>query len=536
MTAGEAAGRTASILRLYRPVADEIVVAVDERRESAVPVLAAVADRVLTFPFEEPGDRPIPWLFASCRQPWILNVDDDEVPSRRLLAVLPAVLVDDVTHCWIGRRWLHPDERTYLAEPPWAREYQLRLVRADSRFLQFSDEFHRPVVCHGPARYVEEPLWHLDTAVNGFERRRRKAMAYERARRGMRIASFAHNAGLYLPELRPKAATLPVPREDLAVIRRVLEAPDVVAARAAPHLAVEHADRADLDRHWPGPPWPDSFYEARLELAERPPFLVAGVQQTIDVRVENRSDRTWRWNSEGRPAIRLSYRWTAAPDGDPLQTPLPCDAYPGESIVVPVHVLPPSAPGRHTLELDLVHEHVRWFGRTVRLPIEVRRRRRVAVAAQGEALERALDALFEPPDLEPVILRSGEPVDVPTGHPELPGLRSYLVGVDRPIPRVKALWRAGRVVATPRRFFPGLEGCELLVVAGRDWDEHAPVSRELLRVAATLAAARRLGVAVVVEDDLAPEARGPVDRLLLTAIRRLGKDEAAAAEAAAAQS
>jgi len=173
MTGGREPARTAAALQLLRPAADEVLVAVDERAAAAVPQLAAVADRLLTYPFAEPGDRPIGWLFRECRGPWILNVDDDEVASPALVAALPGLLErGDVTHAWIARRWLYPDVDTYLDEPPWGREYQLRLVRSDSALVQFSDEFHRPVVAHGPARYVEEPLWHLDTAVNPFDRRR----------------------------------------------------------------------------------------------------------------------------------------------------------------------------------------------------------------------------------------------------------------------------------------------------------------------------------------------------------------------------
>jgi len=521
LTGGRAASRTASILGLYRSVADEIVVAVDERREDALPLLGAVADRLLTFPFEEPGDRPIAWLFASCEQPWILNVDDDEVPGPTLLAGLRGLLSDDVTHCWIARRWLYPDSRTYLAEPPWGRERQLRLVRADSRFLQFSDEFHRPVVGRGPARFVEEPLWHLDTAVNSFEERHRKAMGYERARRGMRIGSFSHNSGLYLPELRPGAARLPVPPDDLALIRRVLEAGEDVAAASG--ARPERGTRAGIDGLWPGRPWPETLYQARLELAERPPFLVAGVQQTIDVRVENRSDRVWRWGEEGRPAIRLSYRWELD-EHEPLRTSLPCDLCPGEILVVPVHVLPPAQAGRHTLELDLVHEQVRWFDRSVRFPIEVRRRRRIAVSGAGKALEQVLDVLFEVPELEPVILRPGPVCAESSGHPQIAGLRRELVGVDAPAPRLAVLWRTFRILAAWRRGPLGeLVECELLVIAGPDWLPGAPQSRELWRLAVTLAVARSHGVELLLTEKLAAQPLGPLDRLLRAIIRGMGR-------------
>ena len=535
LTRGHAAERTARILRLYRSVADEIVVAVDERCEEAVPVLSSVGDRLLTFPFAEPGDRAIPWLFANCRQEWILNVDDDEVPSAALLEVLPdLVRSDNVTHCWIGRRWLHPDVRRYLGEPPWVREYQLRLVLADPRFLQFSDEFHRPVVCSGPARFVSEPLWHLDTAVNSVESRRRKALEYERSRRGMRIASFSHNTGLYLPELRPGAMTLPVPPADLALIRAVLgEGGQSNERGPTGGRPIESATRGDVDRHWPGPPWPNTIYRARLELAERPAFMVAGVQQTVDVRVENRSDRVWRWGSEGRPAIRLSYRWEGIAE-EPLHTHLPCDLDSGEQAVVPVHVLPPCAGGRYMLELDLLHEHVCWFGRPLRLPVEVRPRHRIALVGNGQGLAQALDALAEQPDAEPVLLRPDGACERLTDHPELPGLERLLVGADAPVGRARILWRTARVLASPERFLPGLGDCERLIVTGADWPTDAPPSRELWRLATTLVAARRLGVEVLVTGGIAPEARGPLDRFLQFVVSRLGRTAAAGGEAPAA--
>ncbi|MDP8910683.1 MAG: hypothetical protein M3M94_01295 [Actinomycetota bacterium] len=55
-----------------------------------------------------------------------------------------------------------------------------------------------------------------------------------------------------------------------------------------------------------------------------------------------------------------------------LRTPFPAAVPPGCVELVPVHVVPPNAPGRYVLELDLVQEHVRWFGCTVRAPVDVR--------------------------------------------------------------------------------------------------------------------------------------------------------------------
>src|SRR5215210_3883899 len=207
LSGGHAAERLAATLALLRPLADQIIVAVESAQINAVgAACAGVADELVAFPRCDPADRAIPWLFSQCSSAWIFNIDDDELPSQRLLARLPSLLDDSrITHAWIARRWLYPVASQYLDQAPWRPDYQLRLLRADSRFLQFSDEFPRPVVPSGPAAFVDAPLWHLDCLVQSLERRRRKALAYERERPGMRVAGLAHNTAFYLPELQPLA-------------------------------------------------------------------------------------------------------------------------------------------------------------------------------------------------------------------------------------------------------------------------------------------------------------------------------------------
>lgn len=211
LTSGRHPERLASILTLFAPVADEVVVAVEEPRVLEThAALGGVADVVLSFPPTHPSDRPIPWLFGSCRGRWIFNVDDDEVPSAALLEMLPAVAArDDITHAWVARRWLYPTTATYLAEAPWNTEFQLRLLLADPRFTQFSDVFHRPVIAHGPGLYLDGVLWHLDNAITSVARRRSKAEAYELERPGMRISGRSHNHALYVPELAPEPRLAP---------------------------------------------------------------------------------------------------------------------------------------------------------------------------------------------------------------------------------------------------------------------------------------------------------------------------------------
>jgi hypothetical protein len=494
LTGGTALPRLAAILRLLRPVADEIVVGVDARARRSADLLGDVADRIVLFTHAEPSDRPIAWLIRQCAGDWVFNIDDDEVPSADLLRELGALPKrTDVTHCWVARRWLHPDLSTFLDQPPWSTEFQLRLFRADDRSLRFTDQFHRPVACSGPARFVEAPLWHLDTALTSREDRERKALRYERARRGMRIGAFSHNTGLYVPELHGELELADVPPRELATIMSVLLAPPV---RGRP-ASVEEPSPLAVDREWPGAPHPAALYDASISLRGPVPPLVGGVQQTIDIRIENRGDCVWR---TGEHAITLGTRWDGAED---IRTSLPADVMPGDSAVVPLHVLPPLEPGPHVLEVDLVHEHVRWFGRTLRLDVSVGRRRRVLVVGAPGGLHEALDTIALVPDVEPLLLLEPEEPDL--GHQWVAGLGPYLFGPDG-LRGASAVRRALWLLAGAKRghdgpdgargFIGALRDAECLIVVGDDVRPDAPPTRDRLRTFVMVAAARAHGVPV----------------------------------------
>jgi hypothetical protein len=496
--------RLTSLLAQLHPLAAEIVVALDERAEIEAPALTAVADRVVLFSHREPGDSVIPWLHSQCGSAWILNVDDDEVPSAALLRELPQLLAADVTHWWLPRRWLVGGIDTFLDDPPWVPDFQLRLYRNDAASLRFSDEFHRPVVASGPAGFARHPLWHLDCLLNSFERRRDKALAYERARRGMRVAGFAHNSGFYLPELRTDARRGRVPAEDVAHISEVLGgAPPTRRLRPG---ALRRAERAEVDAPWPGEPYDSSLYSAGLEPLQRLDSLPTAAQHTVTITVTNNSRDTWARGPEAAPLIMIGTRWLA--EGgvlveEGIHTPLPADLAPGRSLDVPVHVRAPASPGRYRLSIDLVHEHVRWFECGVEWPVQVTPARRVALVGMGELLEQALDQIHLEPEIEPVVL---------------PSLDRYLLaGIDGRIGPVELLRLAVRSARLQRRVrdlrdgkpsaplpdgaeecVGALAGCVRLLVVGPDWGEGAAVTRQLLRLAATIRTARALGVDVVV--------------------------------------
>ena len=386
--------RVAAMLSLFRGIADEILVALDDRAGPEVEApLAAVADRVVRYPYADPVDRPLAWLHAECRVDWVLTIDDDEVPMQALLDALPVLAQgEDVTHYWLPRRWLFGEPDRWLDARPWRPDYQPRLVLNDRRVLSFSTETHVPVKVLGPSRYLDAGFYHLDTLLNSREAREEKARRYERSHPGKRVAGRPLNQAFYVPEL-VDPPTAEVPPEDFALIAGVLAG----FPGGPPRAEVGAATREVIDAHWN-----EGGYESALSFLEDVPPLRAGQSEKVDVLVENRSEGTWRWDG----AIRLGSRWRRGDetvDGD--WSALPADIAPGASARVPLALGAPSA-GPWTLEVDLVHEHVRWFDQPIRAEVDVLPSRQVTVVDPGtlEGLVDLLEALD--PEEEPVVVSS----------------------------------------------------------------------------------------------------------------------------------
>jgi hypothetical protein len=96
-----------------------------------------------------------------------------------------------------------------------------------------------------------------------------------------------------------------------------------------------------------------------------------GERRTVDVRVHNLGDTVWPWGEGAEPQILLAQRWHL-PDGtvvEGLRTPFPEFVSPGDSCIVPVQVGPAPDDGTLILEIDVVHEYVRWFGSALLLEV-----------------------------------------------------------------------------------------------------------------------------------------------------------------------
>ena len=264
------------------------------------------------------------------------------------------------------------------------------------------------------------------------------------------------------------------------------------------------------------------MYRGAVVLVDELAPFALGEQRGVVVRVANGDTHVWPPGGVGWPEIRVSYRWldiagtVVVKDG--LRTPLPAVLPPGRSAIVPADVLAPPSPGRHTLVLDLLHEHVRWFG--CETSVEVRPALCLAILGEDEqAATAAAAALAEiAPSVRPLLLSAspGRTTDL-YGYRAGPDARAYVLdrgagGMVRATAGAlaraaallgdAALLRAGARsrLAAPRgtAYLDALSCADALLVVGGNVLRGERGPREALQARAAVLAARTLGLETAV--------------------------------------
>lgn len=367
--------RIAAILEPLRGHADEVLIAADSRvDDETLGGYGALADRLLRIEFLL-SERHTAWLFSQCNGDWILRLDGDEVPSQAFVRRLPQMLASrNAQQFWVAQAWLYPDASRVLAGAPWSEDFANRLVRNDgtlrARGLQ---HLHADPVA--PCEYIEEPLYHLDLLTSSEAERREKAVRYEVARPHLLAAGGGRiNEAFYLPELRDSLQLRPVPEEDQASVALALEGSRVPPPRT-PVDDVPLVSLEEMDRMWEGRTVQAEAYHASIEPREPRSSFAPSEQRHVFFAVHNEGTERWPASLDAGPPIRLSYRWLNA-DGsvhtaEGPRSPFSRVVNPGERILTPLQVDAPSTAGDYVLEVDIVHEHVRWFGCSCRVPARV---------------------------------------------------------------------------------------------------------------------------------------------------------------------
>src|SRR5690606_7621238 len=111
----------AEALAPVRPVADEIVVAVDhDVPEDQLGHLEGVADVMVRREFVPPPEANPRWPHGRCSGDWILRLDGDQTVSSDLVVALrDTPWWEDVTHASFPMAWLIDDGRSVLDQHPW---------------------------------------------------------------------------------------------------------------------------------------------------------------------------------------------------------------------------------------------------------------------------------------------------------------------------------------------------------------------------------------------------------------------------------
>jgi hypothetical protein len=377
MTASRDEGTVREILTLLRPVADEVVLGVDSRASDRIlGACGDLVDRAYAYRFETTVEQYAASLHHRCSGDWIFRIDDDEVPSAALLERLPEI-VEDRRHSLIllPMRHLFPTRDRFITSHPWHPDYHARIARNVPGLWTFQGRCHTDIDVLGERRRIPEaPLYHLHFADPDTEARLATARRRDGAATGRLTESFNVNA-VSVPELWTGLETSAVPEHDRHAIEQVAVAPPL-ARRRGPAPVAELIAAEDAERLLASRPVAAGAYSAEISISPARTHLAAGTVAQLEVQVRNLGTEHWPAAHQGEPPIRLAYRWLAADgvtvlDPEGLRTPFEETVLPGERTVVMMATVVPDTLGRHVLEVDVVHELVRWFNCAARMEIVV---------------------------------------------------------------------------------------------------------------------------------------------------------------------
>lgn len=113
--------------------------------------------------------------------------------------------------------------------------------------------------------------------------------------------------------------------------------------------------------------------KASWDAMRLPDHVYADVEARVAVGLRNTGTVTWP--AKGPGAVAVSYHWRD-PGGnilvwDGARTTLDDTVTPDERLEPAVRLIPPKAPGRYVLELDLVRDGLGWFGGGPRVTVDV---------------------------------------------------------------------------------------------------------------------------------------------------------------------
>jgi hypothetical protein len=377
---GSSPERPRKILEIFRPLADEIIVSADSKaREQVIAGLGDIADRMLVHDLE--GGSPCsayPWLQHQARGDWIFQIEDDMVPSARLLAALPEMLRDRWLSAFVlRRRWLWEDTGHYLGGFPWATDWAGRLLRNVPGLWMNDGSLHsRPEVL-GEYHLAPDELYHLTFLLEDQASREAKSENYEQMDQ---VVFDEYNVNdLYFPERLDELEIRDVPADDRQMLDFVMEdnvVPDAIIEANRGIEPEQVAGRAELSAYFYARPAPDdpSAREVELEFIEARDSVTFGGGRLFMISLTNNGSEVL---PPGRhPAAgAVVTRWLDQ-DGAPYPVESEVNVlhetlHPGGQSLIGVMPTPPSVTGHFSLEARPMVMGSGPVGAPIRTEVEV---------------------------------------------------------------------------------------------------------------------------------------------------------------------
>lgn len=366
--------QVAAIIALFRDIADEIIVGIDSRldTETLDPIVQG-ASRAFRMTIDG-NFANSSWLIRQANHEWVFFIDGDEVPSFDLLLRLRNLRQIDsqITHAYVGMRWLWPDELQYLESEPWRDDPQLRLVRRSARIYNWPTGIHEAPRVDGKAVFFPEFLYHLDLCLNDASTRSAKITRYD-LNTQENFVGFACSISqaFYLPEGRSDALkTTLVPDVDTTNIRKVLDS-KVVPGWKYPWL-LRKTKKLELlsEEEVKGTSSQDERRGCTLRFVSPPEKAIWKIPIRISVEVTNNSN--WIFQPH-RDDGGIAVGWTVVDVLNPSEVintgrgRIIMPLAPGESMLCPCYITVPHGVHNVSVRFSLVEEFQEWFPEVITL-------------------------------------------------------------------------------------------------------------------------------------------------------------------------
>ena len=371
MLVNNPAHQVAAIAGLFRSYVDEIVIGVDHRVDpQTLEPIVHVADRCIRVKIDT-NYANSSWLIKRANHEWVVVIDGDEVPSQSLLEFLPSLPSFDgrITHAFIQRRWVWPDINTYIANDPWRDDPQLRIIKRDSRILNWPTKIHESPIVDGPGVHLPQSIYHLDLVVNELEERRHKVELYERySVEKHPLIGVSINRAYYLPEDLERSRKLNTSDDaDTRNMQKVItEALQEHGSQSIEPVEIVTASELVTDVHRVG--FPINEHECQLRIIEPPEIYRANQPTRVSVVVTNTGN--WPYQPyQGNKGIAIG--WHLLDENgtvvvrDAGRSSLTIVLKPGETIVLPCEIEIPIKLKNFRISFDLVEEGYAWFDKSV---------------------------------------------------------------------------------------------------------------------------------------------------------------------------